>query len=120
MSLCTCLSAILQYPLVVRLNYKLVTKSCEITDHFIQNTFDLRTIHIHISDESFLCLTFLKWNLGLCTVQFISALDSTIWLWKYLMIFLPGGMAAIFSWLDCLYEHHLYPYCVCPSVKPPK
>ena len=63
-------------PLVaVRLNYKSVTKSCVLTDHS----------PLFISDEQFLSLIFPKCNLDICTVLFLSALDSILFIYKYLV-----------------------------------
>ena len=61
-------------------NYKSVTTSCVFTDHFIQNIlhFGITQILLFISEESFLCLASPKCNFVICTVQFLSALDSII------------------------------------------
>ena len=76
MSLCASYFAV---PLVaVRLNYKSVTESCVFHDHFNQSNFHFydNTMLLFILDELFLCLTFLKYNLSICIVQFLKALDS--------------------------------------------
>ena len=40
---------------------------------------------LFISDKLFLCLTFPKFNLSICIVHFLKALDSTIFVYKCLM-----------------------------------
>ena len=75
-------------PLVaVRLNYKSVIESCVFTDHSIQNIIHFRIIIIalFISDEQFLCSAFSKYRLDICTMLFLSALHSTMFLYKCLV-----------------------------------
>ena len=70
MSLCASCFAV---PLVaVRLNYKFITKSYIFTDHFNQSNFNFcdYTNGFFISDISFLCLIFPKYNLSICIVHF--------------------------------------------------
>ena len=68
MSLCaSCFAA----PLVaVRLNYKFVTKSCVFTLSKVIFIFVTIEMVLLISDISFLCLTFPKYNLSICIVYF--------------------------------------------------
>ena len=86
MGLCaSCFAA----PLVaVRLNYKFVTKSYVFTDHFNQSNFHFVTIQmfLFISDILFLCLIFPKYNLSICIVHFWKVPDSTIFVYKCLVI----------------------------------
>ena len=76
-------------PLVaVRLNYKSVIKLCVFHDHFNQNNIHFcdNTMLLFISDELFLYLIFAKYNLSISIVQFLKALDRTIFVYKFLVI----------------------------------
>ena len=73
--------------MAVRLNYKSVTEPYVFIDHLIQNILHFRTIKklLFMADELFLCLTFPNYTLGIFTIQFLSAPDSTTFIYKCLV-----------------------------------